>query len=451
MVKQREQWGSKLGFVLAAAGSAVGLGNIWKFPYIVGENGGAAFILVYLLSILLVGIPAVIAEILIGRSAKKDPVGTFRKLSKGNPFWIGVGFIGVIAGFLILAYYNVIAGWSLGYIIESIKNSFSSMHDTSKAGELFGQLSSSIGWPLSYSALFMLMTVGIIISGVQKGIEKASKILMPMLIIFIIILVVRGVTLPGAMKGIKYLTKVDFSVINGQTILLALGHAFFSLSLGMGALMTYGSYMSNNDDVVGSSMNVVLLDTIIAILAGFMIFPALFAMNMSPEQGPSLIFNIIPVLFNSIPGGFFFRILFFLLLSMAALTSTISLLEVIITFAVDELKMSRKKATVIFAIIVFLIGIPCALSFGIIEDATFCGLNFFEILDYLAANIFLPLGGMLISIFVGWFWKKEEVFANLQQGTKFSHGLLNLWFNVIRYIVPVIIFLVFLSSIGIFE
>lgn len=450
MSKQREQWGSKLGFILAAAGSAVGLGNIWKFPYIVGENGGAAFILVYLLSIFIVGVPVVIAEILIGRSAKKDPVGSFRTLSKGNPFWTGVGFLGVLTGFMILSFYNVIAGWSLGYVVESLKNVFVTMESPMVAGELFGKLSSSTLWPTFYSALFMMITVGIIMSGVQKGIEKASKVLMPLLLVFIIILVVRGVTLPGAKKGIYYLTKVDFSVITGQTVLLALGHAFFSLSLGMGALLTYGSYMSDNDDIFGCSINIVLLDTIIALMAGFMIFPALFAMNMTPEQGPSLIFNILPVLFNSVPGGYFFRILFFVLLSVAALTSTISLLEVITAYVVDEFNISRKKTTALFGFLVFLLGIPCAMSFGLTKNLTLFGQTFFGILDYLASNIFLPLGGLMLSLFVAWFWKKDEMLSKLRSGSKVSEGIVQFWLFTLKFIVPVIITLVFLSSIGIF-
>ena len=450
MIKEREQWGSKLGFILAAAGSAVGLGNIWKFPYLVGENGGATFILLYLIGVLIVGIPAVIAEILIGRTTCHSPVGSFRKLSKGNPFWIGVGFLGIITGFIILSYYNVIAGWSLGYIFESIKNSFVSMDNPTKAGELFSTLSSSPKWSIFMHAGFMILSISIIMSGVQKGIEKASKILMPLLFGFIIILVIRGITLPGAIVGIKYLTKIDFSVITTHTILLALGQAFFSLSLGMGTLLTYGSYMSKKDDIINCSVSIVTLDTLIAILAGFMIFPALFALGMTPDQGPALIFNILPVLFNSIPGGYFFRIIFFILLSVAALTSTISLLEVIIAYVVDEFHLSRKKSTVVFAFIVFLFGIPSALSFGLISEVKFFGKDFFNLMDYIASNIFLPLGGMLISIFVGWFWKKEDVINNVQDGSTISPLIINIWFNLLRYIVPVIILIVFLSSIGIF-
>ncbi len=450
MIEQREQWGSKLGFILAAAGSAVGLGNIWKFPYLVGENGGAAFILLYLIGVLIIGIPAVVAEILIGRTAGKNPVGSFRDLAKGNPFWIAVGFLGVLTGFIILSYYNVIAGWSLGYIVESVKNSFADLDNPAKAGQLFSRLSANPKWTLAYHAGFMIFSVMIIMSGVRKGIEKASKFLMPLLLFFIIVLVIRGITLPGALKGIKYLIKVDFSAVTGQTVLLALGQAFFSLSLGMGALLTYGSYMSKKDDIANCSVNIVTLDTLIALLAGFMIFPALFAMNMTPEQGPALIFNVLPVLFNSIPGGYIFRIIFFILLSVAALTSTISLLEVITAYAVDEFNVSRKKATVLLALVVFLLGIPCALSFGVMCDVTCFGKDFFSLMDYLASNIFLPLGGMLISLFVGWFWNKETVIKNLREGSNIPLFVVNIWFFLLRFVVPVVILMVFLSSIGIF-
>ena len=279
----RDQWGSKIGFILAAAGSAIGLGNIWKFPYLVGENSGAAFIIIYLASILVIGLPTVIAEILIGRTAQRNPVGSFRKLSNHSVFWTLVGAIGVFAGFVILSYYNVIAGWCAGYVVESVKSTFTTIGDPETAGKLFGQLSSDPLWSLGFHGLFMVLTVSIIYSGVSNGIEKAAKILMPLLLLFMVSLVVRGVTLPGARKGIAYLLKPDFSVIDEQTILLAMGQAFFSLSLGMGALLTYGSYMSKDDNLINASVDIVILDTFIALLAGFMFFPALFALGLEPE------------------------------------------------------------------------------------------------------------------------------------------------------------------------
>lgn len=450
MIAEREQWGSRIGFILAAAGSAVGLGNIWKFPYLVGENGGAAFIILYLICVLIVGLPVVIAEILIGRTAQKNPVGSFRKLSNGNPFWISVGALGVFTGFIILSYYNVIAGLSLGYVVESIKGSFQNLESPGRAGELFTQLSSSGQWAILFHGLFMILTMGIIYCGVTKGIEKASKIMMPILLVLIIILVIRGVTLKGAKAGITYLTKADFSMITTKTVLLALGQAFFSLSLGMGALLTYGSYMSKKCNLPSSALSIVILDTLIALLSGFMIFPALFAMGLKPAQGPSLIFNILPVMFNSIPGGYFFRIFFFLLLSVAALTSTISLLEVITSFIVDEFHISRKKTAIIFSCIVFLLGIPSALSYGPWSSFKILGLTFFNLADFLAANIFLPLGGIFIALFVGWFWGIKNALPHLKEGAeKFPNYYSNLWSFLIRFVAPVLILLVFLSCLGI--
>jgi len=447
---EREQWGSKIGFVLAAAGSAVGLGNIWKFPYLVGENGGAAFIILYLISVVIIGLPIVVAEILIGRTAQRNPVGSFRILARGNPFWMGIGFLGVLTGFIILSYYNVIAGWSLGYVIESIKGSFQEMNHPENAGVLFSCRSASAVWCLVYHALFMFLSISIIYFGVKKGIEKASKTLMPLLLLFMVILLIRGITLEGAKAGIAYLTKADFSVVNKRTVLMALGQAFFSLSLGMGALLTYGSYISKKENLPSSAVNIVVLDTLIAILAGFMIFPALFAMQLHPDQGPALIFNIIPVMFNKIPGGYFFRIIFFILLSVAALTSTISLLEVITAFVVDEFNIQRKKAAIILGALVFLIGIPSALSFGCLKGVHIFRQTFFDLADFLATNVFLPLGGIFIALFVGWYWGIKKALPHLKQGAEdVSDGWFRIWAFLIRYVAPILILIVFLTSIGI--
>lgn len=444
----RDQWGSKIGFILAAAGSAIGLGNIWKFPYLVGENGGAAFIIIYLASILVIGLPTVIAEILIGRTAQRNPVGSFRKLSNHSVFWTLVGAIGVFAGFVILSYYNVIAGWCAGYVVESVKSTFTTIGDPETAGKLFGQLSSDPLWSLGFHGLFMVLTVSIIYSGVSNGIEKAAKILMPLLLLFMVSLVVRGVTLPGARKGIAYLLKPDFSVIDEQTILLAMGQAFFSLSLGMGALLTYGSYMSKDDNLINASVDIVILDTFIALLAGFMFFPALFALGLEPDQGPALIFNILPPMFNSIPAGGIFRIIFFLLLSMAALTSTISLMEVITAFFIEEFKLTRKKATIVLGIFVFILGVPSALSFGPMEGFTIFHRTFFGLADFFASNILLPLGGIFILLFVGWSWGIKRAIPHLLKGTKGgSTILLNIWKILVKFIAPVLVLIVLLYKI----
>lgn len=450
MDTQREHWQSRIGFILAAAGSAVGLGNIWKFPYLVGENGGASFIIVYLFCVAIIGLPVVIAEILIGRTAQKNPVGSFRELSNGSRFWSGIGFVGVIAGFLILSYYTVIAGWSLGYIVQSCTGCFEEMENVRESAMLFDGLSSMGWWCILFQGIFSAITILIIYFGVTKGIERASKIMMPLLLLLIIVMVIRGITLEGAKEGIDYLLKADFSNITTRTVLIALGQAFFSLSLGMGALLTYGSYMSKNENIPSSALSIVILDTVIAILAGFMIFPAVFAMGMQPDQGESLIFRILPIVFNTIPGGFVFRIVFFFLLSLAALTSTISLLEVITSFAVDELKLSRKKSAIIFGILVFLVGVPSALSTGILKDVEIFGLTFFGLADFIASNILLPFGGICISLFVGWFWGVKRALPHLREGAEnFPDYLANIWSFIIRFIAPILIFIIFLVSLGV--
>ncbi|MBO8131897.1 MAG: sodium-dependent transporter [Candidatus Marinimicrobia bacterium] len=447
---ERERWSSKVGFVLASAGSAIGLGNIWKFPYLVGENGGAAFIFIYLLSVCIIGLPVLIAEILIGRTAQRNPVGSFRVLTNGNKFWTLVGYMGIFAGFIILSYYNIIAGWSFGYFIESFRGSFNKLITPDQASEYFKILSNNPLWTLLYHAIFMAFSTIIIFFGIKKGIEKSAKIMMPLLFILIIVLVIRGVTLIGSREGVNYLIKIDLHRIDSKTFLMALGQAFFSLSLGMGALMTYGSYMSKEDNLPSSALNIVLLDTLVALVSGFMIFPALFAMGQEPNQGIALIFYILPVIFNSIPGGYIFRIFFFLLLSLAALTSTISLFEVVTSFAIDELKANRKKCVILIGLLVFVIGIPSGLSFSVFKNFKIFGMTFFEFFDFIAANILLPTGGILISVFIGWYWGKEKAIRYLIQGVKrFPEPLLNCWFIVVKYLAPVLILLVFFTGLGI--
>ncbi|MBN1300406.1 MAG: sodium-dependent transporter [Melioribacteraceae bacterium] len=449
----REQWGSKLGFILAAAGSAIGLGNIWKFPYVAGENGGAAFILIYLVCAAIIGLPVLIAEVLIGRTTNRNPVGAFKLLS-GSKFWTAVGGMGVIAGFIILSYYAVIAGWSLGYIVEAIKGEFNNFPEPAQAGEHFNSLVGSLPWIIGYFALFMSLTMWFVLSGVQKGIEKGSKIMMPVLFILLIILMVRGLTLDGASEGLEFLLKPDWDHVNAQTVLIALGQAFFTLSLGMGAMLTYGSYMSKKDNLFTSGFQIVILDTAIALIAGIAIFTAVFATGLAPNVGPGLIFHTLPVVFLKMPGGYIFAIVFFILLTIAALTSAISLLEVITAYFVDEKRWSRKKAVYVFGTVTFLIGLPSALSFNVLSDFHLLGLNFFDLADYLSSNILLPLGGMLLSVFVGYVWGFDKALIELKRGAEkiFERYplFIKLWQLFVKYFAPVLIFLVLLHSIGVF-
>ena len=448
----RENWGSKIGFILAAAGSAIGLGNIWKFPYIAGEHGGAAFIFIYLICIAIIGLPVLVAEVLIGRTGKKNPVGSFKKLSDSK-IWTSVGFMGVIAGFLILSYYIVIAGWSLGYIFEAVRGSFYDFNETYTSSEHFTSLTQNTTWSIGFMVLFLGLTMSFVYFGIQKGIERGSKIMMPVLLILLIISAIKGISLPGSEKGISFLLEPNWDLVNGEAILVALGHAFFTLSLGMGAMMTYGSYLDKENNIFTSSFQIVFLDTFIALIAGVAIFTAVFATQQDPSAGPGLIFHTLPVVFTKMSGGYIFSVLFFLLLSIAALTSAISLLEVVVSYFVDEKGWKRHSAVIVFGGVTFLIGIPSALSFNILQDFHILGLNFFDLFDFITANIMLPLGGMLIAIFVAWIWGFDKSLKELKLGAESLFDnypiIIILWKIFVKYFAPILIFLVLLNSLGI--
>ncbi|UCH64497.1 MAG: sodium-dependent transporter [Ignavibacterium sp.] len=452
MEKKRENWGSKTGFILAAAGSAIGLGNIWRFPYVVGENGGAAFIILYLLCIAIIGLPVLLGEVLIGRTAQRNPVGSFRALTKLK-FWPYVGGMGIAAGFIILSYYAVVAGWSFGYIFEAIAGSFFEFNTPDAAANHFNSLTGNVYWIVGMLAVFMSLTMLIVYFGVQKGIERGSKIMMPALFILLIIVMIRGITMEGGSEGLSFLFEPDWSKITPLTFLEALGQGFFTLSLGMGAMMTYGSYMSVKDSVPSSSLQIVFLDTLIALIAGVAIFTAVFSTGMNPSEGPGLIFHTLPVVFTKMTSGFLFSIIFFILLSIAALTSTISLMEVITAYYVDERKWKRHKVVVVFGSLTFLFGIPSALSFNLLSNFTIFGFTIFDLLIYITANIMLPLGGLLIAIFIGYVWGLDKVVVELKKGAEKlferSHWRVNVWKVLIKYFAPVLIFIVLLHSTGI--
>jgi len=458
MSNNREQWSSKASFILAAAGSAVGLGNIWKFPYIAGENGGAAFLFIYMICIVLIGLPILNIEILLGRTTQKNPVGAFKTLSN-KPFWSYVGALGVLASFTILSFYSIVGGWSIAYTIEALKGF--TFETPQVAGEFFDLKNSNPLWVIGYHTIFFLMVMGIILSGVRAGLEKASKYLMPALFLILAILVIQGLMLPGANSGVAFLFDPDWSKINGQTFLLALGHAFFTLSLGMGAMMTYGSYLSKEDDIVNASYLVAFLDTFIAIMAGIAIFTVVFSSGYDPTAGPGLVFHVLPPLLSQLTGGYFFALLFFILLSIAAVTSAISILEVSVAYLVDELSFSRKKATIAMGILVYIAAIPNALSFNVLSDVYLLGtgLTFFDMSDYLASNLLLPLGGFFLAIFAGYVWGVDQVVKNLLVGesnsTYFSNSILKsknsiitIEFIIKTLVIP-IIFIVLLNLLGI--
>ena len=455
MAGTREHWGNKLGFILAAAGSAVGLGNIWKFPYIAGENGGAAFIFIYLICIALIGLPVLIAEILLGRNSQLGPISTFRQLaSKHKPLWIMVGGLFFVTGFIILSYYNVIAGWSAGYIFEAVTGKIMAFTCSADAGTHFETLVCNPVWIMSWQLVFVLMGGLVVYFGVRNGIEKIAKLLMPIFFLILIFLVIWGISLEGSEKGLSFLFKPDWSTINFKTILVALGHAFFTLSVGMGVLLTYGSYLNKNDNMFFSGIMIALVDTLIALLAGLAIFTSVFAMGFDPAKGPGLVFNVLPAVFSQMPGGNIFAALFFILLSIAALTSTISILEMLVSTLMDEFKMKRHNAVILLSLTIFILGIPSALSFGEFNYFRIFGLTWFDALDYLSANILLPLGGMLIAIFIGWYLSKKEIMGELFHGvrdTRFNRNTSKVWFLLVKFLAPILILLVFLSSIGVIK
>ncbi len=448
----REQWGSKVGFILAAAGSAVGLGNIWAFPYVVGSNGGAAFIFIYLLCVGIIGLPVLLAEVLLGRTTQRNPVGTFKTLSNSK-FWHAVGAMGIAAGFIILSFYAVVAGWSLGYIFEAVRGVFFDFSAPTDAEAHFNSLVGNPVWIIGMLVLFMFVTMVIVLSGVRKGIEKGSKILMPLLFILLLGVMFRGITMEGSSAGLYFLFNPDWSKISAGTVLVALGQAFFTLSLGMGAMMTYGSYMSKKDNVVSSSVQIVGLDTSIALIAGVAIFSAVFAIGLDPAEGPGLIFHTLPNVFTQMAGGYVFSILFFVLLFVAALTSAMSLLEVVTAYFVDEKKWNRKKAALVLGSFALLLGLPSALSYNLMSDFTIFGLNFFDLTFYITFNIMLPLGGFLISLFLAWVWGVDKAVVELKKGAESlfekAGWQISIWKVCVKYIAPIMIFLVLLSSIGI--
>lgn len=416
-MSSRENWGSKAGFILAAAGSAVGLGNIWKFPFITGMYGGAAFVFTYLICIALVGLPVMLIELAIGRKTAKDPVGAFKTLAPNKP-WFAVGGLGVASGFIILSYYSVVAGWTLGYIFVSISGAFNNFSSPADAATYFEHFGANPSIILLLHFIFMGLTMLVVIKGIKGGIEKWSKILMPLLLMILIVLMIRGLTLEGAEKGVSFLFKPDFSKLNGTTILVALGHAFFTLSLGMGAMITYGSYLSRKESLISSGILVVFLDTLIALMAGVAIFTAVFAQGLAPDGGPALIFHVLPTVFPQIPGGDYFGVMFFALLLIAALTSAISLLEVVITYFIDEKGWKRRNAVLVFGGLIFILGIPSALSTGPLADVKiFFGMTFFDWMDYMSFKYMLPLGGFLMTIFVAYVWGAKEFIAELRVGS----------------------------------
>ena len=449
MSTNRVTFGSKIGVILATVGCAVGLGNIWRFPYMLGSNGGAAFLLVYLLCILLLGLPVMITEFFIGRHTNRNAAGAFKELAPGTK-WSLIGYNGVLAAFLILGFYSVVAGWTLEYILQAFSGSLSDKTATDFTTD-FNNFSTGLIRPIIWTVTFIVLTHAIIIFGVKSGIERASKIMMPLLFLFLLILAIRSVTLPNASEGLTFLFQPDFSKINSSVILSAMGQAFFSLSIGMGCLITYASYFKKETNLQTTALQVTVLDTLVAVLAGIMIFPAVFSFGITPTAGPELVFITLPNVFAQLPMGSVWSAIFFILLALAALTSTISMHEVATAYVHEEHKMSRNKAAWVVSAGAIILGVLSSLSFGVLKDFTIGGMIFFDFLDYLTAKIMLPLGGMLICIFAGTRVERKVIKAELTNEGTIPFYFFNTYAFFMKYVAPIAIGLIFLHELGLID
>ncbi len=449
------QWSGRWAFILAATGSAVGLGNIWKFPYITGQNGGGAFVLVYLLCIAIVGIPIMIAEIMLGRRGRRSPINTMRHLAleeRAHPNWQYLGWAGVVAGFIILSYYSVIAGWAVAYVFRTASGLFSGATPEA-VGSTFSALVSDPERLLAWHTIFMVMTLVVVSRGVRSGLEHAVRYLMPALFVILLILVGYALSTGYFIDGLSFLFTPNFSALTGSSVLVALGHAFFTLSLGMGAIMVYGSYLPKHTSIVKTSVVIAGMDTLVALLAGMAIFPIVFANGLQPASGPGLIFQTLPIAFGHMAGGTFFGMLFFILLTFAAWTSAISLLEPMVAWMVENHGFNRVSATVWSGLGSWVLGLASIFSFNIWADfkplgfiSHFADKTVFDLLDGLTANIMLPLGGLLIAVFAAWQMSRRTCREELE----LEEGLLfRTWYFVIRYISPLAVAIIFLNVIGI--
>jgi NSS family neurotransmitter:Na+ symporter len=441
--ENRINFSSKMAVVAAAAGSAVGLGNIWRFPYELGQYGGAAFLVLYILFVILLGIPIMLSEFAIGRSGQSDAVGSFRKIDPRGKWWL-IGVMGVISAFLIMGFYSVVSGWTFEYIYQALTNQFTGK-DSATLAAGFATFSSHPYRPLLWAVLFMGISAGIVLLGVKEGIENSTKFLMPLLFVIIIALGVRSVTLPGGIEGLKFLFQPDFSKITSSVVLSAMGQAFFSLSLGMGCMITYGSYVNKKNKLTHTVTEVTILDSMVAVLAAVAIFPAAFSLGVNPGQGPELVFITLPSVFAQLPGGQFWAVLFFILLSVAAMTSIISLLEVVVAYVTEEFKLKRKPVTVVVTLAVLIFSVMSSLSFGVWKDVTIFGLTFFDLFDNATSKVLMPLGGLLISLFAGWVMPVETLRREISNEGELKLKLFNVYLFLIRYIAPLGILLVMLN------
>ncbi len=444
---KRDGFGTQFGALMALIGSAVGLGNLWKFPYMAGKHGGAAFILIYIGFLLLLCLPLMLSEFIIGRRSGANAVGAFRKLAPGSR-WYLTGVTGVFTAFIILSFYSVVGGWCVQYLLVSLTTGFS----VASSAEVAGQFQSFAGSPVRpviMHLFFLGMTVAVLWAGVKNGIEKYSKILMPALFFLTVILAVYALTLPNARQGVDFLLKPHFQDITPGAILDALGQGLFSLSVGMGLAITYSSYMNKSENLFRTAGITIIMDLIFALLAGFVILPAVFAFGFQPDEGPGLLFIILPEVFARMPLGSVFAILFFVVLIIAALTSSVSLLEVITAYLTEEKKMSRKKVLILLGVVLSVTGTLCSLSLGVLSDVKILGNTIFDFFDLLSSSILMPVGAFFISVFVGWKMKKADVLDELSNSNQLQVRLFQVFFFLVRYFVPLAIIVIFLNKLGV--
>lgn len=442
----RATLGGKLSAVLVAAGSSVGLGNIWRFPYVAGDNGGGAFLVIYILCVLLLGLPIMVAEFSVGRASHRNAVGAYRAL---DPKWSFLGYNGVVAAFLILGFYFVVSGWTAEYMVHSVTGSLARYTTADEYKSVFENFIQNPWRPVLYTALFVLATHFVIATGVQKGIERSAKVLMPLLFVILIALSIHSLLMPGGEEGLRFLFRPDFSKVTPSTVLTALGQAFFSLSIGLGCLVTYASYFKNDTNITHTALQVAFIDTLVAVLAGLVIFPAVFSVGIEPTAGPSLVFVTLPAIFNTLPLSMVWSTIFFLLLVIAALTSTISLHEVLTVYVQEEWHLSRRAAAWIVTGACIVLGAAASLSLGAWQWLQLGGKSFFDLLDFVTANIMLPAGGFFICIFTGWVLDRRFMPAELT-----NHGALRLHLwpllgMLLRWVCPVVILLIFLDNLGV--
>lgn len=445
---QHGEWSSRLAFIMAATGSAVGLGNIWKFPYITGENGGGAFVLVYLLCVVLIGVPIMMAETMLGRRGRKNPVDTMIALAKEagvDSNWRYLGGVGIIAGFLILSYYSVIAGWASAYVLKAFTGSFSGA-DATATKAIFNDFVASPMRLIFWHTFFMLATMLIVARGIYHGLEKSVRFMIPALFVLMILLLAYSMATSGYFQGLKFLFHPDFSKLTGNSILVAMGQAFFSLGLGMGAVMIYGSYLPKDISIANTSIMIAMADTVFALLAGLVIFPLVFSYGLQPDLGPGLIFETLPIAFGNMTGGWLFGVLFFVMLVFAALSSSIALIEPAVTWLMEAKGMSREQACIRSGLAAWALGFGTIFSFNSWSGFKIFGHTLFELIDYITANLMLPAGGLAIALFAGWLMKQQHSEQELTMPDPHSYQI---WQFLIKYIAPAAVFLVFLNVIGV--